>query len=142
MNIKIMYHTDFDKPIEAIEKGDWIDLKSAKDYEYKKGDFFLVDLGVSMELPKGYEALLAPRSSTFKKYHVIQTNGIGVVDYTYKGNDDCWMMPVYALDDGVIHKNDRVAQFRILENQPKIDFDIVDSLDNPSRGGFGSTGIK
>lgn len=75
--IKILYHTDFDEPIKAIDKGDWIDLKSARDYEYKKGDFFMINLGISMELPKGYEALLAPRSSTFKKYGIIQTNGFG-----------------------------------------------------------------
>lgn len=75
--IKILYHTDFDEPIKSIDKGDWIDLKSARDYAYKKGDFFTINLGISMELPKGYEALLAPRSSTFKKYGIIQTNGFG-----------------------------------------------------------------
>ena len=140
MNIKIKYHTKFDKPIQAIENGDWIDLKSAVTYEYKKGDFFLVNLGVSMELPKGYEALLAPRSSTFKKYGLIVTNSIGIIDNLYHSDDDVWMLPVYALRDGHIEKNDRVAQFRIIENQPKIEFKVVDSLNNVSRGGFGSTG--
>lgn len=138
--IKILYHTDFDEPIKSIDKGDWIDLKSARDYAYKKGDFFMVNLGISMELPKGYEALLAPRSSTFKKYGIIQTNGFGVIDCTYKGNGDVWMFPAYALHDGHINKNDRVAQFRILKNQPTIEFEVVSNLDNESRGGFGSTG--
>lgn len=142
MQIKIKYHTNFDKPIEKIAKGDWIDLKSAVTYEYKKGDFFLVNLGVSMELPKGYEALLAPRSSTFKKYGLIVTNSIGIIDNLYHSDDDVWMLPVYALRDGHIEKNDRVAQFRIIENQPSIEFEVVDSLNNVSRGGFGSTGIK
>lgn len=142
MNIKIKYHTKFDKPIQAIENGDWIDLKSAVTYEYKKGDFFLINLGVSMELPKGYEALLAPRSSTFKKYGLIQVNSFGVVDSSFCGNDDCWMLPVYALRDGRVEKNDRVAQFRILENQPKIEFEVVEHLNNKPRGGFGSTGVK
>ena len=142
MQIKIKYHTEFDKPIEKIAKGDWIDLKSAVTYEYKKGDFFLVNLGVSMELPKGYEALLAPRSSTFKKYGLIVTNSIGIIDNLYHSDDDVWMLPVYALRDGHIEKNDRVAQFRIIENQPSIEFEVVDSLNNVSRGGFGSTGIK
>ena len=140
MNIKIKYHTNFDKPIEKIAKGDWIDLKAAKDYKYHAGEFFLIDLGVSMELPKGYEALLAPRSSTFKKYKVIQTNGVGVVDCMYKGDNDRWKMPVYALGNGEIRKNDRVAQFRIIKNQPVIKFEEVDSLNNKERGGFGSTG--
>ena len=142
MQIKIKYHTNFDKPIEKIAKGDWIDLKSAVTYEYKKGDFFLVNLGVSMELPKGYEALLAPRSSTFKKYGLIVTNSIGIIDNLYHSDDDVWMLPVYALRDGHIEKNDRVAQFRIIENQPSIEFKVVDSLNNVSRGGFGSTGTK
>ena len=140
MNIKIKYHTNFDKPIEKIAKGDWIDLKSAVTYEYKKGDFFLVNLGVSMELPKEYEALLAPRSSTFKKYGLIVTNSIGIIDNLYHSDDDVWMLPVYALRDGHIEKNDRVAQFRIIENQPSIEFEVVSNLDNESRGGFGSTG--
>ena len=142
MQIKIKYHTNFDKPIEKIAKGDWIDLKSAVTYEYKKGDFFLVNLGVSMELPKGYEALLAPRSSTFKKYGLIVANSIGVIDNLYHSDDDVWMLPVYALRDGHINKNDRVAQFRILENQPKIEFEVVEHLNNKPRGGFGSTGVK
>ena len=140
MKIKIKYHTEFDKPIQSIENGDWIDLKSAVTYEYKKGDFFLVNLGVSMELPKGYEALLLPRSSTFKKYGLIVVNSAGVIDSSFCGNDDCWMLPVYALRDGRVEKNDRVAQFRIIENQPSIEFKVVDSLNNVSRGGFGSTG--
>lgn len=139
--IKILYHTDFDEPIKAIDTGDWIDLKSASDYTYKKGDFFMINLGISMELPKGYEALLAPRSSTFKKYGIIQTNGFGVIDCTYNGNDDVWMFPAYALRDGYINKNARIAQFRILKNQPAIEFEVVSNLDNESRGGFGSTGV-
>lgn len=139
--IKILYHTDFDEPIKAIEKGDWIDLKSARDYTYKKGDFFMINLGISMELPKGYEALLLPRSSTFKKYGVLLVNSVGCIDNSYHGNDDVWMFPAYALRDGHINKNDRVAQFRILKNQPTIEFETVTNLDNESRGGFGSTGV-
>lgn len=139
--IKILYHTDFDEPIKAIDKGDWIDLKSARDYTYKKGDFFMINLGISMELPKGYEALLLPRSSTFKKYGVLLVNSVGCIDNSYHGNDDVWMMPVYALRDGHINKNDRIAQFRILKNQPTIEFEVVSNLDNESRGGFGSTGV-
>ena len=138
--IKILYHTDFDEPIKAIDKGDWIDLKSARDYTYKKGDFFMINLGISMELPKGYEALLLPRSSTFKKYGVLLVNSVGCIDNSYCGNGDVWMFPAYALRDGYINKNDRIAQFRILKNQPTIEFEVVSNLGNESRGGFGSTG--
>ena len=106
----------------------------------KAGEFCLIPLGVAMELPEGYEAHVVPRSSTFKNYGIIQTNSCGIIDGTYCGDDDMWRMPVYAVRDTVIHVNDRICQFRIFENQPKITFDEVESLGNKNRGGFGSTG--
>ena len=139
-HIRIKYHTDAIEKIEKIEKGDWIDLRAAKRYELKQGEFAYIDLGVSMEIPKGYEAHLLPRSSTFKKWGIIQTNSIGIIDNSYNGDNDIWMMPVLAMRDTVIEVNDRICQFRIMENQPKVVFDKVDKLDNEDRGGFGSTG--
>ena len=93
-----------------------------------------------MALPQGYEALIAPRSSTFKNYGIIQTNHVGVVDETYCGDGDVWRMPVYAVRDTEIKVNDRICQFRIQKHQPQIVFDEVDFLDGTDRGGFGSTG--
>ena len=139
--IKIMYHDEEVEKLKKIPEGNWVDLRSAEDIVLKAGDFHLVDLGVSMELPIGYEAILAPRSSTFKTFGVIQTNGIGVIDNSYCGSQDVWKMPVYATRDTVICKNDRIAQFRIQRVQPEVFFKAVDNLDeNVSRGGFGSTG--
>ena len=106
----------------------------------KAGEFQLIPLGVAMQLPDGYEAHVVPRSSTFKNYGIIQTNSCGIIDGTYCGDQDMWRMPVYATRDTVIHANDRIAQFRIFENQPRIVFDEVESLGNENRGGFGSTG--
>lgn len=139
--IKIKYHADIDK-IEQKEGGDWIDLRAACDVDLCPGDFMLIPLGVSMKLPEGYEANIVPRSSTFKNYGIIQTNHMGVIDNSYLGDDDVWMMPVYATRYAVIHKNDRICQFRINRIQPKINFEEVDHLDENSRGGFGSTGVK
>ena len=93
-----------------------------------------------MKLPKGYEAHVVPRSSTFKNFGIIQTNHMGVIDYTYSGDNDQWFMPVYAVRDTEIHVNDRVCQFRVMENQPAIEFDEALHLDAEDRGGFGSTG--
>ena len=121
-------------------KSDWIDLRAAKTVELKKGDFCLIPLGVAMELPKGYEAYIVPRSSTFKNYGIIQTNGIGIIDNTYCGDDDQWLMPVYATRDTIINFNDRICQFRIVKNQPKVSFIKMFHLDGKTRGGFGSTG--
>ena len=139
--IRIKYFTEEIDKLEYIDgKSDWIDLRASEDVELKAGEFRLIPLGVAMELPKGYEAHLVPRSSTFKNYGIIQTNSCGIIDCTYCGDEDMWRMPVYATRDTVIRKNDRICQFRIMENQPKITFSQVESLGNVNRGGFGSTG--
>lgn len=139
--IRIKY---FSEEIERLDyiagKSDWIDLRASEEVELKAGEFKLIPLGVAMEIPEGYEAHLVPRSSTFKNWGIIQTNSIGIIDNSYCGDEDMWRMPVFATRDTVIHVNDRIAQFRIMENQPKIVFDEVAHLGNESRGGFGTTG--
>lgn len=142
LKISIKYHSSTLTKIEKIEKGDWIDLRSAETVSLKAGEFRLISLGVSMKLPSGYEAHIAPRSSTFKKWGILQVNSVGVVDESYCGNDDIWRMPVYATRDTVIEENDRICQFRILEKMPAIEWEEVDQLEDENRGGFGSTGQK
>lgn len=139
--IKIKYFSDEIERLTYIDgKSDWIDVRASEEVEMKAGDFKLIPLGIAMELPKGYEAHLVPRSSTFKTWGLIQANSMGVVDCSYCGDNDMWRMPVYATRDTVVHVNDRIAQFRIMENQPKIVFEEVEHLGNDDRGGFGSTG--
>lgn len=141
--IRIKYHSKEIDKLEYIDgKSDWIDLRSAEHVVLKQGEYRLISLGVSMQLPKGYEAIIAPRSSTFKNFGLIQTNHIGVVDETFCGNDDIWCMPVLAMRDTEININERICQFRIQKHQPKIVFDETDDLGNENRGGIGSTGIK
>jgi len=142
MNIRIKYFTDQIDKLTKITQGDWIDLRSAETIELKAGDFKLIPLGVAMQLPEGYEAHIAPRSSTFKNWGILQTNSIGIIDNSYCGDNDQWLMPVYATRDTIINQNDRICQFRIVANQPSIEFIEVDSLDGQGRGGFGSTGVK
>ena len=137
--IKIKYFTDIE-PIGKIEKGDWIDLRSAEEVELKKDEFKLIKLGVAMKLPKGYEAHMVPRSSTYKKFGIIQTNHQAVMDESYCGDNDEWLYPAYALRDTIIHKNDRICQFRIVKKQPKLKLQIVKHLKDKDRGGLGSTG--
>lgn len=135
----------FDKELTNIEQkehSDWIDLRSSIDIDLKQNKFYLIPLGVAMELPKGYEAHIAPRSSTYKNYGIIQTNSLGIVDESYCGNNDQWFYPVYATQNRHITKNDRICQFRIVKKQPSVTFNIIDKLGNKNRGGFGSTGIK
>ena len=141
MEVKIKYLREIE-PIIALEKGDWIDLRCAETVELKKGEFKLIPLGIAMELPKGYEAIVVPRSSTFKKYKVLQTNSMGVIDCSYNGDNDMWYFPALAVEDTKIEKNDRICQFRLLKNQEPIQFNLVEKLGNEDRGGFGSTGEK
>lgn len=139
--IKIKYFTDKIEKLTYIDgKSDWIDLRAAESVDLKKGEFKLIPLGVAMELPKGYEAHIVPRSSTFKNFGIIQTNHQGVIDSSYCGDNDEWKMPVYAMRDTHIEVNDRICQFRIMENQPKIQFEEVKALTDVDRGGFGTTG--
>jgi dUTP pyrophosphatase len=137
--VKIKYLSDIDK-LEKINKGDWIDLRCAEDTELKAGEYKLVPLGIAMELPSGYEALVAPRSSTFKNYGVLLANSLGIIDETYKGDNDEWRFLAYATRDIVIPKNERICQFRIIEHQPHLMFEEVECLGNDDRGGIGSTG--
>lgn len=143
MQIKIKYFTDKIDRLEYIDgKSDWIDLRAAEDVTLKAGEFKLIPLGIAMELPQGYEAHVVPRSSTFKNFGIIQTNSMGVIDESYCGDNDQWFFPAYALRDTRICVGDRICQFRIMEHQPKIQFDEVLFLGNEDRGGHGSTGVN
>ena len=139
-NIKIKYVRDI-MPIEVIPKGDWVDLRCAVDLHMKKGEYTMIPLGVAMELPKGYEAIVAPRSSTYKTYGILLSNSIGIIDESYCGNDDEWHFPAYATQDTVIPKNSRICQFRIVKHQPKLKFTRVSNLTHLNRGGLGSSGL-
>lgn len=137
--IKIRYLRDI-KKIEKFNTGDWIDLRAAEDVSMKAGEYKKIPLGVAMELPQGYEALVAPRSSTFKKYGIMLANSLGIIDESYKGDNDEWNFLAYAVKDTAIRKNERICQFRIIEHQPLFLLKEVDSLGNEDRGGIGSTG--
>ncbi|MBO4389937.1 MAG: dUTP diphosphatase [Lachnospiraceae bacterium] len=141
--ILIRYVSDQIEKLTYIDgKSDWIDLRAAENVVLKKGEFRLISLGVCMQLPEGYEAHIVPRSSTFKNFGIIQTNHCGIVDASYCGNNDVWMFPALAVRDTEIRINDRICQFRIMKNQPRILFEEVEALEGTDRGGFGSTGVK
>lgn len=150
MKLKIKYFNNA-KKLEKISKGNWIDVYANEDVFVLKNHSKTIPLGFALELPKGWEGHLAPRSSTFKTWGIIQTNSVGVVDDTYIGDNDEWSMPVYCLEakkysDGAfgtwIRKGDKIGQFRITEVMPDIEFEEVEELNNPNRGGFGTTGAK
>jgi dUTP pyrophosphatase len=144
MELRIKYLDNIDS-IEQKEGCDWIDLRSAETVTLKAGEFAMIRLGVAMKLPKGYEAYVAPRSSTFRRWGVIQTNGVGIIDESYCGDNDEWMMPVYATRNTQIKKDERICQFRIAKKMSALDIISLtkdETLGNKNRGGFGSTGVK
>ncbi len=158
--VKVKYHDENLPKLEKIggNKSNWIDIRACKvsvngidmttgknwtnGVEYKPGDVVMIDFGFAAELPQGYEAYIVPRSSTFKNYGLIQTNHFGVIDESYCGNDDTYKGMYYALREGKIHQYERVAQFRIQEKMPDVQFTEVDDLGNENRGSYGSTGVK
>ena len=158
MKLRIKYFEGATK-MNKITKGNWIDVFANADVFVPLGERAMIPLGFALELPQGWEGHLAPRSSTFKTWGIIQTNSVGVVDDTYIGDNDQWHMPVYCLtanckvneneiptvDDrlGVwIRKGDKIGQFRIMEVMPDFEFEEVESFGNADRGGFGTTGQK
>lgn len=140
--IKVKYFDYYLEPIQKISKGDWIDLRAAERVEMKAGEYRLIRLGVGMILPDGYEAHILPRSSTPSKFGIMIANSMGVIDNSYSGDGDEWKCPAYAIRDTVIEKGDRIAQFRIMKNQPRLIFDTVSRLKDKNRGGIGSTGKR
>ena len=143
VNIKIKYFSDDIQRLEYIDgKSDLIDLRAAEDVEMKEGEYKLIPLGIAMELPNCFEAHVYPRSSTYKNFGILQANSVGIIDNSYKGDDDQWMFPAIAVRDTVIHKNDRICQFRIVRNQPEIVFNEVKHLKESNSGGFGSSGVR
>lgn len=141
--IPIKYHNPNLLPLERIEgkKSDWIDLRAAENVVMKAGELKNISLGISMQLPTGYEAHVLPRSSTAKNFGIIMANNVGIIDNSYNGDNDVWGFVAYAIRDTTIHVNNRIAQFRIVKNQPEINFKTVKYLGNSDRGGIGSTGI-
>lgn len=137
--LKIKYHADID-PIRRVDGSDWIDLRAAEDVYLEEGQYKRISLGVSMELPEGYEAMVIPRSSTFEKYGILLANGVGLIDNNFHGDDDIWQFPAYATRDTFIAKNKRICQFRIFKNQGNLAIQTVEELEYEGRGGFGSTG--
>lgn len=142
MEIKVKKLVDGLHDINQAHNGEWYDLRAAKDVRLNIGEFAYIPLGVAVELPDGYEAIVAPRSSATKKFGIIQANSIGVIDHAYCGDNDEWMMPAYAIRNTTIHKNDRICQFRIQKIQPEAEIVYVSELGNKDRNGIGSTGIN
>ena len=162
---------------EITEKGDWIDLRSAvsinldapqsgvlkrtkidgKEVSHRNIniDTYYIPLGIAVKLPKGFEAIIASRSSVSSKLGLFIPIGQGIIDNSYSGNNDEWNYICSPMKTTTIHKGDRICQFRIQLSQKAtiwqkikwlfssgIEIVQVDNLRDENRGGMGSTGIK
>lgn len=141
--INIRYIRSDLETLKFIEdnKSDWIDLRAGCTVKLYEMECASIPLGIAMQLPRNCEAHIQARSSTYKNYGIIMVNS-GVIDNSYCGNDDEWHLEVLALRDTVIRKNDRICQFRIIKRQPRLKFNTVNFLNNPNRGGLGTTGKR
>ena len=154
-----------------IDKGEWIDLRAAETIELKAPfantlngkrtsrnvvfNYYAIPLGFAMQLPKEFEAIAVPRSSSFSRWGIICVNSFAVIDSSFKGHNDEWKLLALSTQNATIREGDRVCQFRIQPSQKasfwtklkwlftnKIEFEFVDSLDNEDRGGVGTTGVN
>ena len=140
LEIKVKYHDPELGKIEKLPVGDWIDLRSAERVDMNAGQFRIISLGISMKLPEGYEAHVVPRSSTFRRWGILQTNGVGIIDESYCGEGDVWKFPALAMRSTTIFKGDRICQFRIMPKMSEVNFVEVEHMEDEDRGGMGSTG--
>ena len=141
-NTKLLKVKFTDEVYEIEKHGDWYDLRNIDDVKMERGDFKYLSLGVCIELPKGYEAIVAPRSSLFKNYGIILANSIGIIDEDYNGDNDIWHFPAFCVwRETFIPSGTRICQFRIIEHQPPLAFMVSSQLGNNDRHGLGSTGV-
>ena len=140
LKVRIHYHTDAGR-IRQAHEGEWFDVRAAEDRDLAAGEFAYISLGISVELPKGYEAHIRPRSSTFRRWG-LRMECSGVIDNAYRGDADVWAFGALASRDTHISKGDFICQFRLVREQPNIDFIETDYLTGKPRGGFGSTGRR
>lgn len=153
--MKVLPLADIEMP-KKYKNGDLIDLRCAEDTYMVHGEYKIIPLGFAAELPRGYEALVFPRSSTFSKYGIIMANSVGIIDESYCGENDVWGFPALCLCEyspcTEVHKDEepckrtfipkgtRIAQFRILYHMQDLEIETVEHLYNKDRGGYGSTG--
>ena len=169
LKIKVKVLTEGCLP-EINPEGEFIDLRAAQDVNlncpfsniksetsHKKVSFSskYIPLGIAMKLPKGFEAICVSRSSTPKKFNIILSNSVGIIDNSYSGNNDQWVFPAIAIGTSKIFKGDRICQFRIQLSQKAtvwqklkwlfsngVKIVEVDNLDSQDRGGLGHSGVK
>lgn len=160
VSCKIKYFDDLMPRMKHTKIGDWVDVRASsvlkndkpvkweidddgKEFvSYNFFDHLLIKLGFAMQFPSMYEAHVLPRSSLFKNKGLILVNGMGIIDHSYRGDNDQWLFPALAMRPGKIYKHERIGQFRLIQRMEKLQFLEVNLFNSEDRGGLGSTGTE
>ncbi len=117
------------------------DLTSAIDFTLAPGQRQLVPTGIAIALPRGFVALVHPRSGLAIKNGVTLVNAPGTIDAGYRGEISCIVINLDAKEEVSFKKGDRIAQL-VIQRVERAEFIEVTELPESERGsdGFGSTG--
>lgn len=144
MIVKVVNQSKHELPQYATELSAGLDLRANLDaaVELKPLERSLVPTGLFIELPKGYEAQIRPRSGLAFKNGITVLNSPGTIDADYRGEIKVLLVNL-SNTPFVINDGERVAQMVIAKHE-QIHWELTDSLEETRRGagGFGHTGTK
>lgn len=131
-------------PAYATEQSAGVDLMAAIGHEMRLAPMqrVLVPTGISIALPRGFEAQLRPRSGLALKSGITLLNSPGTIDADYRGEIKVLLINLGS-DEVSIARGDRIAQM-VIAPVAQVQWQEVSSLDETQRaaGGFGSTGVR
>jgi len=131
-------------PTYATEQSAGMDLTAALEeaVEIGPGERMLIPTGLSIAMPKGYEAQIRPRSGLALRHGVTVLNTPGTIDADYRGEIGVLLIN-HGSEAFTVERGMRIAQM-VIERHATVQWEKVESLDETDRGegGFGSTGVK
>ncbi len=142
MKVKIK-RLDTDLPLPVYETAGSVgfDIMAREDTEVPAKEIAMIPSNLIVEVPAGYMLIVASRSSTPKKRGLTPPHGFGIIDHDYCGPEDEIKVMVYNFteDPVAITRGEKIAQ-GVFVKIDKFEWQEVENMERPSRGGFGSTG--
>ena len=119
------------------------DFEAQEDVIFGPGEWKLIETWSVVETPEWYCLVTAPRSSIFKNYGLMQVNSIGIIDQDYCGDTDTIKFPYINMRKEIVTIKawERIWQGMFVKIE-KPELELVASMGNVHRGGFGTTGLK
>jgi dUTP pyrophosphatase len=142
MKINIVNNSRHQLPSYSTSSSAGMDLRANVESPViiKPGQRILVNTGLYVEIPAGFEAQIRPRSGLAIKHGITVLNSPGTIDADYRG-EVCVILINLSQEDFVINDGDRICQMVIARHE-LAEWNEVDILKNTGRGtgGFGHTG--